>query len=656
MKPRLASPSTDADFNRQHRFLPRLRLGLRGQGLMSFLTLALIAMVGLGLLLGQRWSERAGMAQLAAVGAERLELYAASLEAELARHAYLPSLIAIDADLQALLNAPQDVELRQHANRKLAGINVRAGLGLSMVLDTEGQVLAASDGSGAGSASARAAQRFAAYLAAATEQASGHFFAADETNGSSNYFLMHTLKRGGKHVGQVVVMQNLAPLEATWVDQGLRSQGEKILVVDDREVVIMSSVPQWRNHWLNPRSAEQLAALQASPRYTGPLSGPLGLFVHEDLQQEAALIQVPSLNKHEATGGTGPSREQQLLAQERAVLPLALRLVTLSDPAEVWRQARYAAWGGGAIGASIGMLGIYLAARRRAHAQLFAASSALQLAHAQLERQVDARTQELSQTNRELKRQIAQRLQAEDELMQSAKLAVLGQMSAGIAHEINQPLTAMRALSRNGLLLLEKGRNASVAENLQSIDAMVERMTGITRQLKSFARKAEAAHAPVSLLRAIGGARLLLEHRIKAEGIDVRVEVSEALLLRCEANRLEQVLVNLLGNAIDAMKDAAVKRLSISAKPMTGSAGKRALVQIIDTGPGIAPDLAARLFEPFFTTKPAGQGLGLGLVISSKIIHEFGGSLRAIAIEAELGGGMMFEFDLEVSKEDGPHV
>ncbi|WP_409993938.1 sensor histidine kinase [Roseateles albus] len=302
------------------------------------------------------------------------------------------------------------------------------------------------------------------------------------------------------------------------------------------------------------------------------------------------------------------------------------------------------------------MLGIYLAARRRAHAQLFAASSALQLAHAQLERQVDARTQELSQTNRELKRQIAQRLQAEDELMQSAKLAVLGQMSAGIAHEINQPLTAMRALSRNGLLLLEKGRNASVAENLQSIDAMVERMTGITRQLKSFARKAEAAHAPVSLLRAIGGARLLLEHRIKAEGIDVRVEVSEALLLRCEANRLEQVLVNLLGNAIDAMKDAAVKRLSISAKPMTGSAGKRALVQIIDTGPGIAPDLAARLFEPFFTTKPAGQGLGLGLVISSKIIHEFGGSLRAIAIEAELGGGMMFEFDLEVSKEDGPHV
>jgi two-component system C4-dicarboxylate transport sensor histidine kinase DctB len=638
-----------------------LGLGLHSPGLMSYLTLALIAMVGLGLLLGQRWSERAGMAQLAAVGAERLELYAASLEAELARHAYLPSLIAIDADIQALVHAPNDADLRQRANRKLAGINVRAGLGLSFLLGREGQVLAASDGGAANSASLAAAQRFAPYLAAAADQARGHFFAADESNGSSNYFLLHRLKRGGQPLGQVVVMQNLAPLEATWVDQGLRSQGEKILVVDEQEVVIMSSVPQWRNHLLNPRSAKQLFELQASPRYIGPLMGPLsgalGQFVHEDLQQEAALISMPSLSgSRAANGAAGTSPRIQLLAQERAVLPLALRLVTLSDPTEVWRQARFSAWGGGAFGASIGMLALYLISRRRAHAQLFAASNELQLAHTQLERQVDARTQELNLTNRELKRQIAQRLQAEDELMQSAKLAVLGQMSAGIAHEINQPLTAMRALSRNGLLLLEKGRSDSVAENLSSIDAMVERMTDITRQLKSFARKAEAAHAPVSLMRAIGGARLLLEHRIKAEQIDLRVNVSEDLLLRCEANRLEQVLVNLLGNAMDAMKDASVKRLSISARPMGDGEGKRVLVQISDSGAGIAADLLPRLFEPFFTTKPAGQGLGLGLVISSKIIHEFGGSLRAHANGAELGGGMMFEFDLEVSTRDGAHV
>ncbi|WP_310389571.1 sensor histidine kinase [Roseateles sp.] len=619
-------------------------------GFMAYLTLILIA---LGLWLGQGWSERAGMGQLAAVAAERLELYAASLEAELARHAYLPSLIAIDTDIQALLKEPDNAALRQHADRKLAGINVRAGLGLSLLLGAEGQVLSASDGAGPDSASLKVATRLAQQLAVGAEQAGGHFFAANEARGSIDYFLFHTVKRGGKRIAQVVVMQNLAPLEATWVDQGLRSQGEKILVVDEQDVVIMSSVPAWRNHLLNPRTDAQRAEMQASARYIGPLLSPLGQFTHESLQQEAALLKVPALAQ---SSESPPGAEQELLAQERAVLPLALRLVTLSDPAEVWRNARYAAWGGGAIGASIGILGLYLAARRRAHAQLFAASAELQTAHAELERQVDVRTQELSQSNRELKRQIAQRLQAEDELMQAAKLAVLGQMSAGIAHEINQPLTALRALSRNALLLLEKGRHSSVATNLSSIDAMVERMTGITRQLKTFARKAEAVHAPVSLARAISGARLLLEHRLQAEQVELLVHVDEALLVRCEPNRLEQVLINLISNAIDAMQDAAVKRLSISALMPAPGEGKRVLVQVCDSGAGIAADLAPRLFEPFFTTKPAGQGLGLGLVISSKIIHEFGGNLRASPRPAVAGGGMMFEFDLEICLRDGVYV
>lgn len=631
----------------------RLARDLLRPGAMAFLTLLLI---GLGMLLGQQWSERAGMLQLAEVATERLELYAASLEAELARHAYLPSLMSVDTDIQALWATPEEQQLRQLVKRKLAGIAVRAGLSLTFVLGPDGQVLAASDGAGPGSASVTAARRLTQHLDLAADQHSGHFFVSNASNGSSDYFLAHSVRRGDKRLGQVVVVQNLAPLEATWVDQGLRSQGEKILVADRDDVVIMSSVPQWKNHLLNKRSREQLAELSASERYIGRLAGSLGAFAHEDLQQQAALVSLPALMP---TEGAKPQPDQQLLAKERAVLPLGLRLLTLSDPAEVWRQARFAAWGGGAIGASIGILALYLAYRRRAHRQLFEASAELQLTHAQLERQVQARTQELSQANLELKRQIAQRLQAEDELMQSAKLAVLGQMSAGIAHEINQPLTALRALSRNGLLLLEKGRQESVAENLNSIDAMVERMTGITRQLKSFARRAEEAHAPVSLARAIDGARTLLAHRIKAEQVELTVDVAamdDKMLLRCEPNRLEQVLINLIGNALDAMQDTAIKHLRITARPPAPGEPQRAWVQISDSGTGLAPELAARLFEPFFTTKPAGQGLGLGLVISSKIIHEFGGSLRARPNPAELGGGMCFEFDLEVCTRDRADV
>ncbi|MDZ7812550.1 MAG: ATP-binding protein, partial [Ideonella sp.] len=267
---------------------------------------------------------------------------------------------------------------------------------------------------------------------------------------------------------------------------------------------------------------------------------------------------------------------------------------------------------------------------------------------------------ELRRTNVELKHQIAQRLQTEDELIQAGKLAVLGQMSAGISHEINQPLTALRALSRNTQLLLGQGRTNTVADNLKLIDDMVERMASITRQLKTFARKAESANAPISLLGAVRNTMLLLEHRLRIEGVSVNVDVSESLRVHCDANRLEQVLVNLFSNALDAMSSAPQKVLDVSAAPAQPlrtserSVPPRVLVQVQDSGPGMPEAVRARLFEPFFTTKPAGQGLGLGLVISSKIIHEFGGTLRAHARDdvADDGQpGMVFEFDLEVAAD-----
>jgi two-component system C4-dicarboxylate transport sensor histidine kinase DctB len=293
----------------------------------------------------------------------------------------------------------------------------------------------------------------------------------------------------------------------------------------------------------------------------------------------------------------------------------------------------------------LGLLALYLLHRRRALQQLFKARNALQQAHDQLERQVDERTRELRGANEELKRQIAQRLQAEDELMQAGKLAVLGQMSAGISHEINQPLTALRALSRNTLLLLESGRTKTVAENLKAIDDMVERMGRITLQLKSFARKGASIATPVELDAAVKSVLLLLEHRLRAERIEVRVDLRPGLQVRGDINRLEQVLLNLATNAVDAMNGSSEKRLSITSAWIEG----RAVVSVTDTGAGMDEEDFGHLFEPFFTTKPAGQGLGLGLVISSKIIREFGGTLRARRGDE---GGMVFEFDLEAVRKE----
>jgi two-component system C4-dicarboxylate transport sensor histidine kinase DctB len=595
------------------RALRLLRL-LSRPGFHLFLTGLLMA---LGFVLAHRLSE-----QLTALSTERLELYASNLAAELGRHASLPSLLAIAPTLQALMRAPGDDERRRAASQMLARVNVRAGTHQIFVATPEGQVLSASE-----------ALAPPARLAEALAQGRSHFFAADPHTGSTDFYLLHPLRQAGVAVGVIVVRFNLAPLEATWIDLGLRSQNERILVADDQDVVIMSSVQAWKYAVLGHADPSRRLALQASARYPqaiGPnLDLPASLEVHQGLQ-----VRLP-------LPGSRP-----MLAQQRQIVPLGLRLVALSDLTEVRQRAQLAAWGGGAFGASIGLLTLHLSSRRRALRQLTQAQADLRQTHAQLEQLVDSRTAELRQTNDALKTQIAQRLQTEGELLQTSKLAVLGQMSAGLSHEVNQPLTALRALARNSMRLLEGGRLDAVATNLKLMDDMVERMGQITRQLKSFARKAdEQVTGSVVLLDSVRNALLLLEHRSRALGITTEVELPPGLRVRAEANRLEQVLVNLFGNAIDAMQNEPERRLRVRATAQDG--GRRVLVQVQDSGAGVGDEQLPHLFEPFFTTKPAGEGLGLGLVISAKIVHEFGGTLRA---ERLAGGqhGMSFEFDLAV--------
>jgi two-component system, NtrC family, C4-dicarboxylate transport sensor histidine kinase DctB len=580
----------------------------------------------LGLVLGQRLSESAGMTHLAALANERLELYASNLEAELGRHAYLPGLLAINPEMLAVLQSPQDLGLRRRASQSLARINVRAGTMQIFIADAQAHVLASSD-----------TQPAPARLAEAMSTDLRHFFASDAAKRSTDFYLLQPVRQQGRLLGVIAVKLSLAPLEATWVDLGLRSQGERLLVADEQDVVIMSSVPYWKYFVLGQADEDRREALRASGRYPESSLTSVGIPRRLLASTNSSLVRVPPLEDKPRVI-EGP----ELLAQERPLVPLGLRMVALSDPSDVWRQARYAGWSGAAFGACAGMLALYLASRRRALRQLFQAQTELQEAHAQLERIVDMRTTELRTANHELKRQIAQRLQAEDELVQAGKLAVLGQMSAGISHEVNQPLTALRALARNSQLLLESGRQQAVAENLRTIDAMVERMGLITRQLKSFARKADLMSVPISLLEAVRNAQLLLAHRLREGAVALRIDVPEGLRVRCEGNRLEQVLVNLFGNALDAMADESQRLLSISALPAETQG--RVLVRVSDSGSGLSEALLPRLFEPFFTTKPAGEGLGLGLVISSKIIHEFGGTLRAVRLDQ----GMSFEFDLAV--------
>jgi signal transduction histidine kinase len=263
-----------------------------------------------------------------------------------------------------------------------------------------------------------------------------------------------------------------------------------------------------------------------------------------------------------------------------------------------------------------------------------------------LEHRVTERTAELSAANAALRSEIAERQRteadlrrAQDELVRAGRLALLGEMSVAITHELNQPLTALRAISDNCQTLIERGQVQDLAPKLQAIARLTERMGRITAQLKLSAGRAELPFAPVQLLASVASSLALLEQRIAVQGVMLEVAVPPDLLVRCDGYRLEQVLVNLFANALDAMRTTALKRLSVTAAPGAG----RVVVRVFDTGTGLPPDVLERMFEPFFTTKRHGEGLGLGLVISSRIVAEFGGQLRA----ANTADGASFEFDLE---------
>ena len=210
--------------------------------------------------------------------------------------------------------------------------------------------------------------------------------------------------------------------------------------------------------------------------------------------------------------------------------------------------------------------------------------------------------------------------------VQAGKLAVLGQMSAGISHEINQPLTALHTLTDNAAALLERGRLEEVRENLGLIGQMADRMEHIVREIKTFSRRASSGLRSAPVDAVLDQALMLVDPRRRQLDATIQVaQVPEGLAVLVDPLRLEQVLVNLLSNALDATAGRPVRRILLEAADTPD--GVR-IQGPKDSGPGLPPAVMDRLFEPFFTTKPVGQGLGLGLAISRIIVDELGGAWR----------------------------
>lgn len=560
--------------------------------------LCLVLAAGLAGAGGWAWGDAQARADVAGTGWARVALYQANLRTELEKHAAVPLALAQAGDVAALLAAPAPAPADAVAapadavaamNTKLQGIATALSASALYVMNARGLTVAASNWDAADSFVGRNFA-FRPYFRDAMERGEGHHFALGTTSLVPGFYTAHRVRAEnrtppdvpGAALGAVVLKVGFGGLESGW-----RAGAERVAVSGRDGVVFITTVESWRYRLLpgiQRPPEEGYEALPWTPAGDGTVS------VREDGRWHPYLLQTAAV-----PGGDW-----------------SLHLLTPLDP--VRDRARTAALlAAGAVGLA-GLAGMVLAQRRRS----------LRDRMAWQENARRTAEQRVAEATAELRAR-------ENDLVQAAKLAALGQMSAGLAHEINQPLTALRTFADNARVLLERGKTVSVADNLTEIAGLTDRMASITRQLKGFARRAGGTLGPVEAGRAVRQSLALLETKLRRHRVTVALDLPAApVWVVGEDVRLQQVLVNLFANAADAAKDQPAPAMEIHMTATgTGADDAAVVLTVRDNGAGIAADALPRMFVPFFTTKEAGEGLGLGLSISHGIVSDFGGTITA---------------------------
>lgn len=619
-------------------------------------------------------SVQRGIAALQQSTAMRADRYAGTLESTLDRYEFLPALVSLHPSVRALLASPQDPARIAAVNDYLVEVNSRARASATYVIAANGLALAASNHGEPGSF-VGTDYRFRPYFQMASRGEVGRFYAIGVTSDEPGYYIAQPIEAGGKVIGVTVVKLNLE-----WFQRAGSGRGEPLMVSDDHGVIFLSSVPGWQYRTLRQLPPELQAEMHRTRQYHDvdvtplpmqPLTSPVMRWLaHNTLSDNQRLVRVgptdrkPADNAPDGIDGAGlrlgiadlsDIGGDRYLAINRAVGPAGWNMQVMAPLDPVLANARSATIGAALAYACICLLLVNLRQRRQRARDMLYSRRLLEAAYDELERRVEARTADLMAINEQLEGEVAERTRAEselratqDELVQASKLAALGQMAAGITHELNQPLAALRTFSDNTRVLLERGQLDAATGNLSAIADLTERMGKITGQLKLFAGKARQRRNAVRVRAAIDHVLQLIAPRLghvmlRVRGLD---GAAADLAVWADELKLEQVLLNLVGNALDAI--AAEGQADGSVEIAIGATEEQVRIAVRDNGTGIAPEALPHLFEPFYTTKEIGQGLGLGLAISSSIVREFGGQL--VAGNAD-GGGAEFVVTLRRARQ-----
>lgn len=545
-------------------------------------------------------------------------LHAAVLRSELEKHRSLPVALATDPEIAQLLDARPGAAV-DPINRKLEELANQTRAAVIYVIDANGRTRAASNWrlpiSFVG-----ADYSFRPYFIGAMRNGAAEFFALGTVSGRPGLYLARRVSApSGRAVGVVVVKVEFDALESEW-----RASGEPAYVVDPGGVILITSVPEWRFRTLKP--------LDIASRQLTLADQTLGHEALTPLPFSTPDTDRPSLTKAPING---VERDWMHSRAETATPGWTLHLLTPTRGVIEKATANARALTALILTLMFGIGGVLLRRRQQAAAR----ERAAQAARVELERRIAERTQDLSDANLALNQQIEERQLAEaarealrDELVQAGKLAALGQIAAGVAHEINQPVAAIRTQAETAAAYLERDQASKAARPLQKIGDLTARIGAITQELRAFSRKAEPRLEATSLNQAVDGALLLLGGRMRQLGVRLTREKSPAdLKVMGDRFRLEQVIVNLIQNALEALEQTPNAVISLNIRRRDTEVD----LIVSDNGPGVPPEILDQLFTPFVTSKP--NGLGLGLVICRDIVASFGGelSLRPSSTGAE---------------------
>ncbi|WP_456388855.1 sensor histidine kinase [Profundibacter sp.] len=525
----------------------------------------------------------------------RMTLYSGNLISELRRASIVPQLLARDPALIGALNSNDHV---QTSSRLISYVD-EIGITSLLLLDKDGRAVAASDRNKIGSN-----HRPNPYFFNAIRASNSVFTAFEDDNGAIMFSYARKLEFSGSTIGVIVVVVDLRQFESHWA--GI---SDAVFVTDSEGTIILSTESKWRG-----LKEEEALAVRSAPSA-----------IERAIQTTSDWV---ALTTNTSLLGAGVMRQEARI------------------PFQGWRMASFTT---------------FRSVRQKVNGvlalEIMGFAILMALAFYLLSRKAQLRTlffqkesADLRQLNLRLQREVAEREKAEKELKvaeqtlaQSSKLAALGEMSAAVSHELNQPLAAMKTYLAGARLLLRRKRPEEAISSFQRIDDLIERMGAITKQLKSYARKGGDAFAPVDMRDAANSALSMMEPQLKQRHVEITKTLPrEAVLVLGDRVRIEQVIINLFRNALDATKTVPDPQIEILL-----AAGETAVLSVRDNGAGIK-DLDS-LFEPFYTTKQPGDGVGLGLAISSGIVNDLGGRLTARNATA---GGAVFEVQLPILNEE----